>query len=469
MLELNKIYQGDCLEVMKTLQDNSVDAIVTDPPYGLEFMGKEWDKFKQGKNIAGGTTGEGTPFGRSKPLNSVYQYGLKEKSQFQQFTFQWATEALRVLKPGGHLLSFGGTRTYHRMACAIEDAGFEIRDMIEWVYGSGFPKSLNIGKAVDELQGNEREEYEYEHPQRKNRSANYSVGFSKSEERKKEGGSKITATKGTSEWEGWGTALKPAHEPIVLARKPLAEKTVAENVLKFGTGGINIDGCRIGNEPIKSSGDKKSLQIWKENDGRNKKDLDLIENTPHYNNGRFPANLIHDGSDEVVVLFPKNKGAFAPVKSGQKGFGGEIYGKYKQAGDDGATFYGDGLGSSARFFYCAKASKSERNFGCEELSGGKRDLIREHGQLGTDNAFNRGATIIKNNHPTVKPIALMEYLIKLITPKQGIVLDPFIGSGTTAIACLKNGFKFIGIEKEEEYIKIANARLKPYLEQQRLN
>ena len=203
---MNKIIHGDCLDKLKELEDNSIDSIVTDPPYELGFMGKSWDN---------------TGIANNKDM--------------------WA-ECLRVLKPGGHLLAFSGTRTYHRMASAIEDAGFEVRDMIEWVYGSGFPKSLNIGKAVDKLHGNEREETDYIAPDGKKRWGGNS--FSVGEEPDGRGVNK--STKGTSEWEGWGTALKPAHEPICMARKPLSEKTVAENCLKWGTGGINIDESRVG-------------------------------------------------------------------------------------------------------------------------------------------------------------------------------------------------------------------------------
>jgi hypothetical protein len=321
MLEINKIYQGDCLEVMKTIEDNSIDAVVTDPPYGLSFMGKKWDY--------------------DVPNQEIWQ------------------ECLRVLKPGGYLLSFAGTRTQHRMAVRIEDAGFEIRDMIAWVYGSGFPKSLNIGKAVDKLQGNERASFVRKDGAGTSISGKKTI-YGSEINKENNNTSEFIDTKGTSEWEGWGTSLKPALEPITVARKPLAEKTVAENCLKWGVGGINIDESRVGTEEIQVNVDYK-----KENqaDGWGTKRCVTELKTQ----GRFPANLIHDGSDEVVELFPKNKGAFAPVKSGQKGFGGEIYGKYAQAGDDGKTFYGDGLGSAARFFYCAKASKSERNMGCDGL------------------------------------------------------------------------------------------------------
>lgn len=305
------------------MAENSIDCVVTDPPYELGFMGKSWDNTGIAYNIA-----------------------------------LWK-EVLRVLKSGGHLLSFGGSRTYHRMACAIEDAGFEIRDQIMWVYGSGFPKSLNIGKAVDKLQGNEREVIS-EKEQRNPYIGSDGLQFQSAPDYT---GLKEKITKGTSEWEGWGTALKPAHEPIVLARKPLSEKTVAENVLKWGVGGINIDGCRVGTETItvnRHSG-YNSNSLVESTKGKWKGEQEQVQ-------GRFPANFIHDGSEEVVDLFP-NTG---------KGNGGKPYnyaGK-EYSNKDTSMFNGDkpqapsnfnDSGSAARFFYCAKASKSERDRGCEGL------------------------------------------------------------------------------------------------------
>jgi len=265
-------------------------------------------------------------------------------------------------------------------------------------------------------------------------------------------------TKGTSEWEGWGTALKPAHEPIVVARKPLSEKNVALNVLKWGTGGINIEACRIGygNETDNRIGTDAKARGGKESlfgGYSNVKDKDI---KMYKSQGRFPANLIHDGSDEVVGLFPDSKSTGgtnkisldSPVNTG----GGNAY-----------THFGDS-GSAARFFYCAKASKSERNYGCDGLEEKQQ---WQKGGTGTGISA-RESVVNKNNHPTVKPVKLMEYLVRLVTRKGGIVLDPFLGSGTTAIACVKEGMKFIGIEQDEDYIKIAKARLKPYLEQTKL-
>ena len=319
------IILGDCLTELRSLADESVDSIVTDPPYGLSFMGKKWDYDVPGVEV-------------------------------------WK-ECFRVLKPGGHLLSFFGSRTYHRGVIPIEDAGFEVRDQIMWVYGSGFPKSHNIGKAVDKLQGNDRETYP--NPLIKKQTP------SKGTNCYSDYGHKTHISKGNSEWEGWGTALKPAHEPIVVARKPV-QGTVAENVLKWGTGGINIDDCRVGSDTIKTNG--KGAH---KNTTHCAKSKDYIGET-HI--GRFPANLIHDGVDEP-------------------------WGHY---------------------FYCAKASKKDR--------GG-------------------------NNHPTVKPTDLMRYLCRLVTPPGGVVLDPFMGSGSTGKAAQKEGFEFIGIEREPEYVEIARQRI----------
>ena len=405
---------GDCLEVLKNTQDNSIDAVVTDPPYGLSFMGKKWDY--------------------DVPSVEIWQ------------------ECLRVLKPGGYLLAFAGTRTQHRMAVRIEDAGFEIRDMIAWIYGSGFPKSLNIGKAVDKLQGNEREVLG-----KSNRHGGGIVGNGTSYEVSP---GIPDLTKGTSEWEGWGTALKPALEPITVARKPLSEKTVAENVLKWGTGGINIDESRVGNELIPAQKRGNAVNVSFQSGGFTE------EHT-----GRFPANLIHDGSDEVRECFPDaGKG---------NGKGAYNYAGREYDNKDTSMFNGDkpqapsnfnDSGNASRFFksiiYQAKASKSERNKGCEELeekqkAGAEfRPNHQEKANNGeTGNPFGRWNKVV-NNHPTVKPIALMEYLVKLVSKEGATVLDPFMGSGSTGIACKNLGRSFIGVERDEEYIKIAEARIK---------
>ena len=389
---MSELLLGDCLEVMKTLPDCSVDAVVTDPPYGLAFMGKKWDYDVPSVEI-------------------------------------WA-ECLRVLKPGGHLLAFAGTRTQHRMAVRIEDAGFEIRDMIAWVYGSGFPKSLDVSKAIDKAAGAEREvvgSRKLTGTARIKGQAAYGATSGRSEDAYQDG-SEINdtlpltapATPEAQQWAGWGTALKPALEPITMARKPITG-TVAANVLAHGTGGLNVDGCRVNpGEPVPGGGGG-------ERSGRSCGILgaptagNLSE--PH-TSGRWPANLIHDGSEEVVGLFPANAGAFAPVRGSEPSKPAKnTYGEYARGG---GAFHND-TGSAARFFYTAKASRDDRSDG--------------------------------NTHPTVKPTDLMRYLCRLVTPSGGVVLDPFMGSGSTGKAAMLEGLEFIGIEREAAYHAIAESRI----------
>lgn len=358
----SKIIEGDCLEVMPTMDANSIDAIVCDPPYGLSFMGKKWDHGVPG-----------VPF--------------------------W-TEALRVAKPGAYLLAFGGTRTFHRLTVAIEDAGWEIRDCLMWLYGTGFPKSRNISKDFD-------------------KGLREVVG-------------EIRAP-GAQQWEGWGTALKPSWEPIIMARKPF-NQTVAANVQEHGTGAINIDACR-----------------------------NLF--------GRWPANVVLD--EEAGALLGEQSGklgnAHRPNRDREK----------PVTGSDGSRTYGAGIGvklgatypvtgGASRFFYCAKASKAEREAGLEgmakKVGGGL--VATQHGQLkdlrlGDD--YQRPIPEMANHHPTVKPISLMCWLCKLVTPPNGVILDPFTGSGSTGCAAMQEGFSFIGIEKETQYAKLAEERIKHWV------
>ncbi len=404
---------GDCRQVLRTMADNSVDAIITDPPYELGFMGKSWDSTGVAYDIA------------------VWQ------------------ECLRVLKPGGHLLAFGGSRTYHRLAVAIEDAGFQIRDQIMWVYGSGFPKSLNISKAIDKAAGAEREiigSYE-----------THDIRNAGLMDRKGSMTVEITApaTDEAKQWEGWGTALKPAHEPIVMARKPF-DGTVANNVLVHGTGGINIDGCRIEtNDKWEATGRQSapSQTLMGGFDGS----LNVSVSTTH-SQGRFPANFIHDGSDEVLELFPQSNGGAFPKKSNVP-TGRHYEGGWGAVDNGSRTEMGNG--SAARFFYCAKASKKDRNEGLDgfndRVAGGMQG--RSNGSLGS-------ITMNKNHHPTVKPTDLMRYLCRLVTPPNGMVLDPFTGSGSTGKAATLEGFNFIGIEQSAEYVEIATARIKHAKENQ---
>lgn len=420
-MELNeiigKVICGDSLEITKQLPDNSIDCIVTDPPYGLSFMGKKWDY--------------------DVPSVEIWK------------------ECLRVVKPGGYLLSFAGTRTQHRMACRIEDAGFEIRDMIAWIYGSGFPKSLNIGKAVDKLQCNERHKFLRTDGKGSDSGSGCYNMNNGSDNMKKE----FIDSKSTSEWEGWGTALKPALEPITVARKPLSEKTVVENVLKWGTGGINIDGCRVefGNESDKRVG---TDEVRGEKEGLNSNSIFGCTEKGvqmYKNNGRFPANLIHDGSDEVVSLFPNTKSGGKKISDiansdGLFGYGGQVQNDCLPS-----------EGSASRFFYCAKSSKSERNEG-----GGELEIKQEIGGGGTNDPngndvcgkYGSVKSAGHNHHPTVKPIKLMEYLVKLVSRENAIVLDPFAGSGSTLIACRNLGRQYLGIEREQKYCDIANQRLR---------
>lgn len=394
----------ECLIGMRMmLADNSIDAVVTDPPYGLSkqpdmnevlrhwlngddyvhtgggFMGKTWDSFVPGPSI-------------------------------------WK-EVFRVLKPGGHLLAFFGTRTYDLGTLAIRLAGFEIRDQIDWVYGSGFPKSLDISKAIDKTAGAEREVIGNNPNHRKDSGINYEGVYSGCNT----GNKYITApaTDEAKQWQGWGTALKPAHEPICVARKPLAG-TVADNVLQFGTGGMNIDGCRVGHEvrfnpPAGNKAGGNSL---------NMSAVGMPENAEGNTvSGRFPANFIHDGSDEVVNLFP---------------------------------------GGSARFFYCAKASKSDRDEGVMLAMVTAAEMTDREPDTDGLNSPRAGAgrtSGARNNHPTVKPTALMQWLVRLVTPPGGKVLDPFTGSGSTGKACAIEGFDFIGFEMDPHYCEIAKQRI----------
>ena len=414
-----RLILGDCLEKLKDLPDNSVDSIVTDPPYGLSFMGKKWDY--------------------DVPSTEIW------------------SECLRVLKPGGHLLSFSGSRTYHRMAVRIEDAGFEIRDQIMWVYGSGFPKSHNIGKAVDKLQGNDREVLD-DNPNKIINKADLCIEPLNS--LKKE----FDLTKGTSEWEGWGTALKPAHEPIVMARKPISEKTVAENVLRWGTGGINIDDSRIGEtvETWPSSRSYKSGNVR----NRDVENTDAItQETSEAPNGRWPANIIFD--EEAGEILDQQSGiSKSAVFDSEKyksvnGFkSGNIYGTATKDLEYSRGF--SDKGGASRFFYCPKASKKDRDEGMDGFEEKMSEIAQINSQtkLQPNGEYVENITLPRKNvHPTVKPTELMLYLIKLVTPKGKTVMDCFMGSGSTGKAAVKGGFDFIGIEREEEYYKIAEARI----------
>jgi DNA modification methylase len=381
-MELMKLLlHGDCLEKLKLLKENSIDSIVTDPPYGISFMHAKWDY--------------------DVPSVEIWK------------------ECLRVLKPGGHLLSFSGSRTYHRMAVRIEDAGFEIRDQIMWVYGSGFPKSHNIGKAVDKLQGKDVPVYKGFNV------AGQGIGLNENKNLRSDHPEYIKPNY-DNEWEGWGTALKPAHEPIVMARKPLSEKSVAENVLRWGTGGINIDESRIGTDDVLGREQKSSHEYAMLQGGYNDGYWDNTKGL-----GRWPANIIFD-EEAGQVLDQQSGVSTGKVGMTQQSSPNNIYNGFKSTGDTKVNDGKTDKGGASRFYYCPKASKKDRT--------------------------NDG--VVNNTHATVKPTALMLYLIKLVTPVNGTVLDCFLGSGSTGKAAIRGGFDFIGIEREEEYIKIAEARIK---------
>jgi len=394
------LLHGNCLDRLKDLDDNSVHSIVTDPPYGLSFMGKKWDY--------------------DVPNVEIWE------------------ECLRVLKPGGHLLSFAGTRTQHRMAVNIEDAGFEIRDMIAWVYGSGFPKSHNISKAIDKYHGAEREVVGVN---KNYHSEGKRSGSGESQHGEKDGSfsnpdsAKFITTSSTEDakqWDGWGTALKPALEPITMARKPLSEKTIVQNVLEHETGGINIDDSRVStDDTIEQTGEVVDIDRGKCAEGYDRPNSTMFRTGkpkerggPAQDSGRYPANFIHDGSEEVEDCFPHTKSG-KDCKRSKDHKTGSMSGTLNTM-DREEVSYGD-EGSASRFFYCAKASKKEKGEG--------------------------------NTHPTVKPVKLMEYLVTLVTPKNGIILDPFLGSGTTGVACKNLDINFVGIERDEDYFEMAKNRI----------
>lgn len=431
-MEINdtvKIINGDCLTELDKLDANSIDCVVTDPPYELNFMGKGWDN-------AG--------------------------VSFSKLTWK---KCLRALKPGGYLLAFGGTRTYHRIACAIEDAGFEIRDCIMWLYGSGFPKSMNIGLAIDKKRGVKSKIVGYQGSMmdfrdtgRKQKEFSgidkLSFGQIENSERKEN-----PIYEPQNEWKGWGTCLKPAYEPIIVARKPF-KGSLVDNVLENGVGGLNIDECRVGTETVSIHNAPAGSF------GGGEPDRGSDTNSYRDSVGRFPANVIltYDENDKEEVC-----GGFPYTKStGGSGEASKIHTfQNVRIGSNGKNT-GEHLGglgdsgSAARYFYCAKASKKDRDEGLEKFE--------ESNAMCDRNPDLASANMRRNIHPTVKPTSLMQYLVRLVAPKGATILDPFMGSGSTGKAVMYEnkdrdaGYKFIGIEKEEEYCKIAEARIKNAME-----
>jgi site-specific DNA-methyltransferase (adenine-specific) len=406
---------------MAEMEDESVDSIVCDPPYELGFMGKSWD-----------STG--------------IAYDVEVWKQ-----------CLRVLKPGGHLLAFGGSRTYHRLACAVEDAGFEIRDQIMWVYGSGFPKSLNIGKAMDKHFGAERDVIGEIVRGDVEKAKTSGVTMAAADANKNNiaifgyGVEKLTApaTDEAKQWDGWGTALKPAHEPIIVARKPLIG-TVVANVLEHGTGALNIGGCRIEGEPVPINRLEQWSGFGQEKRPEYEQEINML--------GRWPANFIHDGSDEVISLFPSTSPS--PLASSREEYEPNNKNAVFGEGMGGGWHpgFGDG-GSAARFFYCAKASQEDRDEGMEEFPLQPCGMMEDDNYPIKTSSGKVRNTERRNIHPTVKPTDLMRYLCRLVTRPGGTVLDPFAGSGSTGKGAILEGFNFIGIEMNKEYCEIAKNRV----------
>jgi DNA modification methylase len=416
------IHNGDCIEVMATFEPESIDAIVTDPPYGLGFMGKAWDNAGMLNRTAA-------------QVNSILPAGGQaavawNAREFQSWCEAWAREAYRVAKPGAHLLAFGGTRTYHRLATAIEDAGWEIRDTLVWAYASGFPKSLDVSKAIDKAAGAEREVVGIKHAEKyPNGPGGNTFSVAEGPDGSRIGPQPLTApaTDLAREWQGWGTALKPAWEPIVLARKPL-RGTVAGNVTEYGTGALNIDGCRIdGSE--RSGGGPRPTRVATGG-------FNMSEAGDRPEGGRWPANVIL--SDAI----------FEPGVPGVVG-AGSLTGQRNSPPVEAEGY--------SRFFLIPKAARTDR----EPVLGGLT-MGRVHPPSGDGRQWDIPGSKSKdrgNTHPTVKPTDLMRHLVRLVTPPGGVVLDPFLGSGTTALAAEMEGFEWVGIEREAEYVAIAEARL----------
>jgi site-specific DNA-methyltransferase (adenine-specific) len=425
-----EVVHGNCLEVLKEMPDNSVDSIVTDPPYGLGIIKntrkllKAWMRGEDGSEAVGSTGFLGKSWDASVPPPVVWK------------------EVLRVLKPGGHLLVFSGTRTQDLMGMSLRLAGAKPRNCLAWMYGSGYPKSVNISKEIDKTLGCERDKVKInvkfcnnaksiksghgvEGGDRPWMKAAKELGYHLAD-------SDVPASDEAREWDGWGSDVKPAYEPILVMRKPLAEKTLAENVIKHGAGGINIDACRIEtSEPIEAGRNGRKDQHIFTSGTKPRPDLE----SQYQSKGRFPANVLlsEEAAEELDKQSGECKSAGAYTKSKEKpiGDGGTIFKLGNNARDNA---YAGEEGGASRFFYVAKASTEERSLGLEGY----------------------------NDHPTLKPIELMRYLVRLVTPKDGVVLDPFCGSGSTGCACAVEGMRFIGVEQDQKFVELATKRIAYY-------
>ena len=450
-----KLYHGDMLDMLEVIKPNSIDSIVTDPPYGLTSITKRCGK-ENSKPIQFGKDGAFSRLDRGFMGKEWDGSGI-------EYNIEAWKKCYEVLKPGGYLLAFGGTRTFHRIACAIEDAGFEIRDTIMWLYGSGFPKSMNIGLALDKKNGVESKVVGIKEHCKKDFKENnlYAQDEANKNNKKCFGYGTEIVKEAQNKWQGWGTALKPSFEPIIVARKPFKGSCV-DNIIKNGVGGINIDECRVGNEEIsyfptnleEAHGNKFGNGAYMPKD---------TSKPPITHTGRFPANTIltydENDYDEVCGGFP-----ICHKAGNKKNMQGKDYNasSYKMGVfEHNPDYYGDS-GSASRYFYCAKASKKDRDEGLDTFI---EEKVNDGRQTPIDNAFQRGETLRKNTHPTVKPTALMQYLVRLVTPNGGTILDPFNGSGSTGKAVMYENkerdkqYKYIGIELTEEYLPIAKARI----------
>ena len=427
------LWHGDCLDVLATLPDASVDAVVTDPPYSLGFMGREWDTHRSA--VA-----------------------------FQQWCEQWAAQCLRVLKPGGHLLAFGGSRTHHRLTSGVEDAGFEIRDCITWHFASGFPKSLDVSKAIDRAAGAEREVVGFTGLHRAGVPSENVKSLQVDQAPRSPSPVTAPATDAARQWAGWGTALKPATEFIVVARKPLAG-TVAANVQTWGTGALNIDAGRVTAltpEEVARSGRSTNGSVYGDFNSVDWK----RDGKPHP--GRWPANVIFDATQAARLDEQSGERGGGTGQSTRGGGDSGDWNPTDRAESAGQTIRGDGrhigygdTGGASRFFFVAKADASERpsyrRLDCE-CEGPQPETIPQTRKLG-DTCPVCGAGTKRVSHPTVKPLDLMRQLARLVTPPGGTVLEPFPGSGTTVEACLLEGFRCIAIEKGGEYVPLILARI----------